>query len=126
MNICEATKAKFCFFSSSEIYGNPPIEEMPIREEYGNVSSTPALVMMRVNVWRNSVFDLFKESNVHTNIIRPFNVYGPGMQSTDFRVMPNFALSRKMSLCKYMVLEIKLEHIVISDAIAGFVKILRG
>jgi UDP-glucuronate decarboxylase len=26
-----------------------------------------------------------------TTIIRPFNVYGPGMQETDYRVLPNFA-----------------------------------
>ncbi len=26
-----------------------------------------------------------------TNIIRPFNVYGPGMQEMDYRVLPNFA-----------------------------------
>jgi UDP-glucuronate decarboxylase len=26
-----------------------------------------------------------------TNTIRPFNVYGPGMQESDYRVLPNFA-----------------------------------
>jgi UDP-glucuronate decarboxylase len=26
-----------------------------------------------------------------TNTIRPFNVFGPGMQETDYRVLPNFA-----------------------------------
>ena len=78
LNICEATKAKFCFFSSSEIYGNPPIEEMPIREEYkGNVSSTGPRACYdeskRLGETLCSIYS--KESNVHTNIIRPFNVY---------------------------------------------------
>ena len=28
---------------------------------------------------------------IHTNCIRPFNVFGPGMPENDYRVMPNFA-----------------------------------
>ncbi|MEE2997720.1 MAG: NAD-dependent epimerase/dehydratase family protein, partial [Pseudomonadota bacterium] len=35
---------------------------------------------------------IFHTNNgTHTNVIRPFNVYGPGMQETDYRVLPNFA-----------------------------------
>ena len=32
---------------------------------------------------------------VHTNTIRPFNVYGPGMPERDYRVLPNFASAVK-------------------------------
>jgi UDP-glucuronate decarboxylase len=32
---------------------------------------------------------------VHTNMIRPFNVYGPGMGELDYRVLPNFASKAK-------------------------------
>jgi len=32
-----------------------------------------------------------RKYGVHTNVIRPFNVFGPGMQETDYRVLPNFA-----------------------------------
>ena len=28
---------------------------------------------------------------MRSRMVRPFNVYGPGMQKTDYRVLPNFA-----------------------------------
>ena len=44
-----------------------------------------------------------KYHNVKTCIIRPFNVYGPGMLKNDYRVMPNFA-KRLIDVKKYCLL----------------------
>ena len=34
----------------------------------------------------------YNHHNIHTNVIRPFNVYGPGMKKYDYRVLPNFLM----------------------------------
>ncbi len=86
--------ARFIYFSSSEIYGDPDPAHVPTQESYrGNVSTLGPRACYdegkRVGETYCYIFqDYF---GVHTNIVRPFNVYGPGMQKTDYRVMPNFA-----------------------------------
>ncbi len=82
------------FFSSSEIYGDPDPLHVPTDEEYrGYVSSIGPRacydeskrmgeMMVRVH---------YEQHRVEGMIVRPFNFYGPGMQATDYRVLPNFA-----------------------------------
>lgn len=84
---------KLTFFSSSEIYGDPDNKHVPTNEAYrGYVSclgpracydESKRLGEMMVRVHH-------EQHGVHGTIIRPFNVYGPGMQKTDYRVLPNF------------------------------------
>lgn len=86
--------ARYTFFSSSEIYGDPDPKKVPIEEDYrGNVSTLgPRSCYDESKRAGETLCYIYEQSfNVHTNIIRPFNVYGPGMQATDYRVMPNFA-----------------------------------
>ena len=86
----------FLFFSSSEIYGNPCAEAIPTPEDYlGNVSCNGP----------RSCYDESKRigetlcvtyGDIHDipiKIVRPFNVYGPGMRLDDGRVIPNFVVS---------------------------------
>lgn len=95
-NVLELAKggARLLFFSSSEIYGDPDQNHVPTKESYhGNVSCLGA----------RSCYDESKRLGetlvriYHTHfgvkgmIVRPFNVYGPGMQKLDYRVLPNFA-----------------------------------
>ncbi len=81
------------FFSSSEIYGNPDPKFVPTPETYtGNVSS----------IGPRSCYDESKRLaetlcityhqlyGLPTKIVRLFNVYGPGMKHTDYRVIPTF------------------------------------
>lgn len=82
------------FFSSSEIYGDPDPKHVPTAESYnGYVSCLGARspydegkrfgeMMMGVH---------HKKFGVSGSIVRPFNVFGPGMQRADKRVLPNFA-----------------------------------
>ena len=97
LNIGREKKIKsFVFFSSSEIYGDPHPDYIPTPETYrGNVSSTgprscydeskrlgEALAMAFWHKYRSPI-----------KIIRPFNVFGPGMKYNDFRVIPAFLMS---------------------------------
>ena len=83
----------FIYFSSSEIYGNPDISNIPTNENYyGYVSS----------IGDRSCYDeskrlgeticyLFKNyMNRKIKIIRPFNFYGDYMKEEDNRIIPKF------------------------------------
>ena len=86
-------KARFLLASTSEIYGDPPAEHHPQKEEYwGNVNS----------VGERSVYDEAKryaeavtmayhrEYGLETRMVRIFNTYGPRMRANDGRVVTNF------------------------------------
>lgn len=86
----------FLFFSSSEIYGDPDPEHIPTPETYaGKVSSigpracydeskrlTETLCITYNQIYKTPI-----------KIVRPFNIYGPGMKHTDYRVIPTFLYS---------------------------------
>ncbi len=87
-------KARFTFFSSSEIYGDPDPKHVPTPESYrGNVScqGPRACYDESKRVGETLCYIFHGEHGTRTNTIRPFNVFGPGMQETDYRVLPNFA-----------------------------------
>lgn len=96
-NMLELARRKkvksFLFASSSEVYGDPANDQVPTPETYhGNVSTTGPRSCydeskrfgetMCVTFWR--VYE------VPVKIVRPFNVYGPGIRPDDYRVLPNF------------------------------------
>tara|TARA_B100000242_G_C43029522_1_gene479529 strand:- start:295 stop:1347 length:1053 start_codon:yes stop_codon:yes gene_type:complete len=94
LELSKEKKSKFIFFSSSEIYGDPDINNIPIKESYnGNLPSMGSRSCYdegkRVGETLTYIYN--RKFNIHTNVIRPFNVFGPGMQETDYRVLPNFA-----------------------------------
>ena len=122
-------KANLLFFSSSEIYGDPDPKYIPTAESYrGNVSCLGARACYdeskRLGETLCRVFHT--EHGVHTNIVRPFNVYGPGMGERDYRVLPNFASRIKGGhpLHIYSSGEQTRTFCYVTDAIAGFLKIL--
>lgn len=88
--------ARFLFFSSSEIYGDPDSNSIPTREEYrGNVSCRgPRACYDESKRLGETLCWIYNEYyGLHVNVVRPFNIYGPGMMPKDYRVMPNFAAS---------------------------------
>ena len=90
------TNAKFLYFSSSEIYGDPDISALPTNETYrGNVSSRGPRACYDESKRLGETLCWIYENyfNVHASVVRPFNIYGPGMMPKDYRVMPNFANS---------------------------------
>ncbi len=59
-------------------------------------------------------------------MVRPFNVYGPGMQEADYRVLPNFAsrIKSDLPLHIYGTGRQTRTFCYVTDAIAGFIKVL--
>jgi UDP-glucuronate decarboxylase len=96
-NVLELTKAsgaRMLFFSSSEIYGDPDAAHVPTKESYhGYVSCLGARACYDESkrLGETLVRIYQTQFGVQGMMVRPFNVYGPGMQKLDYRVLPNFA-----------------------------------
>tara|TARA_A100001035_G_scaffold280356_1_gene285816 strand:- start:161 stop:1207 length:1047 start_codon:yes stop_codon:yes gene_type:complete len=120
---------RIIFFSSSEIYGNPNSENIPTKETYnGNVSCLgPRACYDESKRMGETLIQIYNEKyNVNASIIRPFNVYGPGMQKYDYRVLPNFAskIFTGDSLKIYGDGSQTRTFCYVTDAIIGFLKVL--
>lgn len=86
--------ARVLVFSSSEIYGDPTV--VPTPETYrGNVDCLgPRACYDEGKRVAETITRIYSERfGVHACIVRPFNVYGPGMRLDDYRVLPNIARS---------------------------------
>lgn len=130
LDLAKEKKVKsFLYFSSSEIYGDPDPNFIPTPETYrGNVSP----------IGPRSCYDESKRLgetlcmvyhtlyDVPVKIVRPFNVYGPGMLPDDYRVVPTFISSaiKKKPLPVHDEGNQTRTFCYISDAIAGFLKVL--
>lgn len=80
------------FMSSSEVYGNPPKKFIPTSENYdGNVSFTGprACYDESKRIGETICVNYFKKHKLPIKIIRPFNVYGPGQNLQDKRIIPD-------------------------------------
>jgi len=81
-------------FSSSEIYGDPPAEEIPTKETYrGHVScmGPRACYDEAKRVGETLCWLYFQQYGVPVKIVRPFNNYGPGLRLADGRVLPDLS-----------------------------------
>ena len=120
---------RLAFFSSSEIYGDPDKLNIPTRESYrGNVAclGPRACYDMSKRLGETLVQIYHQQYGVHGTIIRPFNVYGPGMQKTDYRVLPNFGarLMEGKSLQIYGHGDQTRTFCYVTDAVGGFLRVL--
>lgn len=121
--------ARITFFSSSEIYGDPDPAHVPTVESYrGHVSSMgPRACYDESKRAGETLCYIYHDSKgLITNVIRPFNVFGPGMQETDYRVLPNFAsrLKAKLPLMVYGSGHQTRTFCYITDAINGFLRVV--
>ncbi|HYF83996.1 MAG TPA: NAD-dependent epimerase/dehydratase family protein [Clostridia bacterium] len=96
-NLLELAKNKniksMLFFSTSEIYGNPTNEYIPTPETYnGNVSCTGprACYDESKRLGETLCVNYCNQHKLPVKIVRPFNVYGPGLRIDDKRVIPDF------------------------------------
>jgi nucleoside-diphosphate-sugar epimerase len=96
-NMLELAREKkvksFLFTSSSEVYGDPDDKHVPTAEEYrGNVSVTgPRACYDESKRFGETMCETFwNVYGVPVKMVRPFNVYGPGIRPDDYRVLPNF------------------------------------
>jgi len=119
----------FIFFSSSEIYGDPDAKHVPTPESYrGNVAclGPRACYDESKRAGETLCYIFHGMHGVSAKIIRPFNVYGPGMREADYRVLPNFASRalRGLPIHIYGKGSQTRTFCYISDAITGFLKVL--
>lgn len=96
-NMLELSKKKkvksMLFFSSSEIYGDPTQDALPTKETYrGNVSpiGPRASYDESKRLGETLCITYHELYKTPVKIVRPFNVYGPGMRRNDYRVVPMF------------------------------------
>ena len=129
LRIAKKCKAKLIYFSTSEIYGNPEKFSVPTNENYnGNVSSIGPRACYDESKRLGETFCYIYNSyyKVHTNIIRPFNVYGPGMKQNDYRIFPNFIsnILNKKQLKIYGSGNQTRTYCYVTDAIEGFLRVM--
>lgn len=129
LDLTKNKKSKLIFFSSSEIYGDPDKKNIPTKEIYrGNVSSYGPRSCYdegkRIGETLCYVYKAKFKSNVC--IIRPFNVYGPGMSLSDYRVIPNLfrALKKNEIFNIYGSGKQTRSYCYVTDAIVGFLKVI--
>ena len=119
----------FLFFSSSEIYGNPPPQHIPTPESYyGYVSCTgPRACYDESKRYGESLcVNFVRQYDIPVKIARPFNNYGPGLKITDGRVIPDFVndILADRNITMLSNGSPTRTFCYISDAIAGYYKIL--
>lgn len=94
LELARITKpVSFLFFSSSEIYGDPDQQFVPTPETYaGHVSSVGprACYDESKRLAETLCMTYHQIYGIPIRIVRPFNVYGPGMKHIDYRVIPTF------------------------------------
>lgn len=129
LNVARKHQSRLLFFSSSEIYGDPDPKHVPTPESYrGHVSCTGprACYDESKRLGETLCYIYHQKFGTLTNQVRPFNVYGPGMQETDYRVLPNFASRIKgdRPLKVYGSGKQTRTFCYVTDAIVGFLMIL--
>jgi len=129
---CKEWNARFLFFSSSEIYGNPSPENIPTTEDYkGYVSCQgPRSCYDESKRLGETLCYIYNTKyDVKTNIIRPFNIYGPGMSiKTDYRMIPNLMKSalKKQAINIYGNGFQTRTFCYYKDAIQGIIKVIEN
>ena len=113
LELSNASNARDIFFSSSEIYGDPEIKNVPTPESYrSNVSckGSRACYGESKRVGETITYIFHNQTVLKTNMIRPSNIFGPEILENDRRVLPNFASKiKKVFPCKYNGVVHKLE-----------------
>lgn len=132
-NFLEYAKEKkvegMLYFSSSEIYGDPDPKFIPTPEEYsGNISpiGPRACYDESKRLGETLCVTYYNLYKIPIKIVRPFNVYGPGMKIKDYRVIPTFMVKaiNGESLPVHDKGNQTRTFCYITDAIQGFLKVL--
>jgi UDP-glucuronate decarboxylase len=117
------------FYSSSEIYGDPTLDNIPTPETYrGNVSCTgPRACYDESKRYGETLCVNFaRQHGVPVKVARPFNNFGPGLKISDRRVIPDFArdILAERDIVMLSDGSAKRTFCYVADAVAGYYKIL--
>lgn len=121
--------ARVLYFSSSEIYGDPDPAHIPTPESYrGSVSpqGPRACYDESKRLGETLCYIFHQHFGVDCNIVRPFNVYGPGMRENDYRVLANIAsrIRSRRAIDIYGSGRQTRTFCYTSDALTGFLRVL--
>ena len=119
----------FIFMSSSEVYGDPNKKFIPTQENYnGNVSFTGprACYDESKRIGETICVNYWFKKKIPIKIIRPFNVFGPGQNLNDKRIIPDImnSLSKKKNINLFSDGTPKRSLCYISDQIRGIINIM--
>jgi UDP-glucuronate decarboxylase len=120
---------KIMFFSSSEIYGDPPEGFIPTPEDfrgYVDCQGPRACYDESKRLGETLCYIYHQRFGMPVAIVRPFNIYGPGMRLRDARVPADFAraIFENRDIVIYSDGSPTRTFCYISDAIVGYIKAL--
>jgi UDP-glucuronate decarboxylase len=81
---CKNKVEQFLFFSSSEVYGNPPEDKIPTSENYpGNVNSLGDMACYAESKRFSETLcmSFFRQYNIPVKLLRIFQTFGPGLRN---------------------------------------------
>jgi len=117
----------FLFFSSAEVYGNSPSDHIQ-EKDYGYLDpdNLRSCYAESKRMGESMCVSFLHQYNVPTKIVRPFHIYGPGMNLNDGRVYADFV--RDTLYSKEIIIKSDGRAIrsfcYLSDAIEGFFTVL--
>jgi UDP-glucuronate decarboxylase len=97
LKLAERDGAQLLCFSSSEVCGTPPAEQIPTKETWiGNIETMGPRSCYDVGKMALETYchTYHVEHSVNVRVVRPFNVVGPGMSRTDYRAFSKFATQK--------------------------------
>lgn len=130
LELAKAVNCKsFLFFSSGEVYGNVPVDEVPTSEEYsGNVNamSIRSCYAESKRMGENLCVSYLEQFGVPCKIVRPFHTYGPGLPLDDGRVFCDFVgnISRNENIVMKSDGKAMRSFCYSADATLGFLTVL--
>ena len=128
LELARAKKSKgFMFLSSGEVYGK--VEKIPTKEsDYGYIDllNIRSCYSEGKRAGEALCVAWFHQYNVPTKIVRPFHTYGPRMEIGDGRVFADFVedILENRNITLFSDGATTRAFCYISDAIAGFFKVL--
>ncbi len=90
----------FLYYSTAEMYGNPDVDNIPTKESYiapiNHLNERSCYVEAK-KFWETLCMNYFFERSLPVKMIRPFHVFGPGIDLDDGRVFSDFISNIKKS-----------------------------
>ncbi|MCC7009063.1 MAG: NAD-dependent epimerase/dehydratase family protein [Acidobacteria bacterium] len=119
----------FLFYSSSEIYGDPPADRIPTDETFrGLVSCTGprACYDESKRFGETLCWNFARQHGLPITTARPFNNYGPGLDIADRRVLPDLAscVLQGRDVVLYSDGTATRTFCYVADAVIGYYKVL--
>ena len=117
------------YFSSGEIYGTPDPDAVPTPETYLGRTDTlsPRAVYTEGKRYGETLCMAFhRHYDLNVKIVRPFQIFGPGIKPDDGRALPDFlsAAARNQDIVLTSAGTAKRTFMYLADATVAFWKIL--